>query len=345
MGKFIILLVSMLLITACGGGGGGNHGGDNDNGNDSGNESLIITTDNMQEVAATTLSTVTDITGIGTSFTTLSVTASDAPYHAVSSRDLLKRQLEQVRELLTGKMSRQLSAQTVPAATENCDNAGGTLDVTYQDADNNGKLSAGDRFDFHYQNCRDNALEITTNGRITLRVTEVEGDVVNEIPPYTFGGKLDIDELNIVDNRNGDSSTSNGDIGFNLSTNDNVVFNFKLSGNAIADTQGSITNTLRDYQLLQTENRSTGEYLIGGNDDVQGTGIGGTVNFQIPDGQPLQGVGNDYPSSGRVDITGKASKLLVTAVDSTRVQLTLDSNNDGITDSSQEVTWAELLDD
>ncbi len=349
MKRFITVLISILLITACGGGGGGNNDGDNNdgdnNGNDYGNELLIITTDNMEEVASTTLSAVTDITGIGTSFTRISATSSDSPYHSISSRDLLKRQLEQVRELLTGKIGQQLSAQAVPAATENCDNSGGTLDVTYHDADNNGKLSVGDRFDFHYQNCRDNALGITTNGRITLRVAEVVGDVVNEIPPYTFGGRLDIDELNIIDNRNGDSSTSNGDINFKLNTDDNVVFNFKFSGNAITDTQGSTTNTLRNYQLMQTENDATGDYLIWGNGDVQGTGIGGTVNFQITDGQPLRGVGDDYPSSGTVNITGKASRLLVTAVDSTRVQLALDSNDDGITDSSQEFTWAELLGD
>ena len=345
MKRLMTVALSFSLITACGGGGGsgGDNGGNNDN--TPASDLLTITTSNMTAVASVTLSTITGVTGIGTSFVSISGTSSNSQYHSVSSRDLLKRQLDHVRELLTGKTGQKLSAQAVPAATENCDNPGGTLDVTYRDADNNGRLSAGDSFDFRYRNCQDNALAITTDGQLTLQVTNVVGDVVNEIPPYTFEGRLDFDELYVIDNNTDDSSTNNGDIIFSLNTNDNIIFNFKFSGNSLADTQDSITNKLLDYQLFQTDNDSTGEYLIWGNGTVQGSGIGGTVDCQILASNSLKGVGDAYPSEGIVDITGKASRLFVTALDSTYVRLALDSDNDGVTDSSQDVTWNELLSD
>jgi len=146
--------------------------------------------------------------------------SSDSRRHPFSVRSFIERQLIRLRTLLAGRWpgATRLS-QTISEAVENCDNADGTVNVTYEDADNDEKLSVGDRFVFRYRRCQDNALGIAADGQLKLRVTEVVGDVVNEISPYTFAGKFNFNQLNVINNSTHDRSMVKGDVDFRVSTN------------------------------------------------------------------------------------------------------------------------------
>jgi hypothetical protein len=58
----------------------------------------------------------------------------------------------------------------------------------------------------------------------------------------------------------------------------------------------------------------------------------------------VQQAADAYPSQGQLLITGASgSTLLVTALNSTQVQLQVDANGDGTVDSTTTATWASLI--
>ena len=174
--------------------------------------STEITRSNIKEITPK----LPSVTAVKTKSTAL---PSDSRRQPFDSRDFIERQLVRVRALLAGRWpGTKTERQAVFKATENCDNPNGTINVTYRDTNNDRKLSVNDKFIFHYQHCQDNALGITADGQLALRVTEVAGDVVNEISPYTFAGKFDFNELNVINDGTHDRSIIKGDVDFRLST-------------------------------------------------------------------------------------------------------------------------------
>lgn len=59
--------------------------------------------------------------------------------------------------------------------------------------------------------------------------------------------------------------------------------------------------------------------------------------MEVSESKALKGTDPNFPDSGVIRISGENSALSLSAIDNVHVQLDLDSNKDGVTDSSKMV--------
>lgn len=122
---------------------------------------------------------------------------------------------------------------------------------------------------------------------------------------------------------------------FEERSTDSITVTTTLGISSLVATIGSETLTT-DFSTTVTENTSTGAYTILSSGTINSSKLGGTVTISTP--TTLRGAGSAYPSSGAIKITGANSSVTLTALGSTSVRVTVDSNNDGLIDSITDTT-------
>ena len=107
---------------------------------------------------------------------------------------------------------------------------------------------------------------------------------------------------------------------------------------------GGPTLTLARFKLTDSVDlASSGAYSVYGSGQVTDSALNGYISFTIPQSTPFAGVGGQNPSSGVMTVTGaNHSSVTITAIDSTTVQLQVDTDGDGKVDYTFTEPWTSL---
>jgi len=218
----------------------------------------------------------------------------------------------------------------------------GTSSLGFDDADNDGYLDVGEAFTFTFNNCQDSTAEVL-NGSLTGTITQVNADAsqfaammtltelsqqaTNGRHGLTLSGRMLMDYRQTSDTTESMDLTADGPVIITVRTHlpydDTVILQNDFTQNS-------------SYDLAQGHTRST---LSG---VMESKVAGGTfavatlTPFEVDDSAI-------YPRSGVVTMTGRTGNMKLTAVSADQVQVELDTNSDGIYESSMPQTWDWLL--
>ena len=88
-------------------------------------------------------------------------------------------------------------------------------------------------------------------------------------------------------------------------------------------------------------NRSTNAFSYTVSGTLTSTRLGGSLTFQTL--VPFSGIEGAPPSSGVLKVSGaNNTSLTLTALSSTSVRIDVDTNGDGVFDTSTSKTWSEI---
>ncbi|MFZ2649627.1 MAG: hypothetical protein WA210_05925 [Burkholderiaceae bacterium] len=230
----------------------------------------------------------------------------------------------------------QVVTGAVTTITRQCP-GGGTSARTFDDKDNNNRLSTGDTVSVIFTNCVEGTDRV--NGSFSLDNVTVTGrpgidTAWNAGVTATFGNLAVTSGGTLLGSVNG---------GFNLAltTTDGNNITHTINGTSLTATEGSNTRTLTGFTATLELRRSPPAYSYTSSGTLASSRLGGTLTYQTP--TPFAGVGTDFPSSGRLLVTGANNAgVRFTAVGST-VTLEVDANGDGAYETSFNRTWAELI--
>ena len=331
-----VLLLAVSLVAACGGGGGG--GGSSTGGGSSGggapggssSSPVALSTTNAPNAAAAVADAAFLVTGTSEPLASVPTGVVVSGGSSFKLNEFLSTQLQTINNIKASITPMPVGVQTT--TTLNC-SLGGTMSIGLNDADNSGSTSTGDTFTLTFASCNEDGAVL--NGGISasnLVLTKTSATA------YAFSGLITISNLTYADGF--DSGALTVAMTFSETTSDSVTFTSTLNISSLAAT-GTETMTITNLNTTIVENRSTGAYSLSiASGTINSAKLGGTVTVVTL--SPLQAIGAAYPHAGSVKITGATSSVTLTALSNTNVRITVDSNNDGVTDGTILKTWAEL---
>ncbi|NOY72921.1 MAG: hypothetical protein GXP14_11190 [Gammaproteobacteria bacterium] len=325
-----------LALVACGGDGGSD---DNSGGDITLSEPLAITSENAAQVSGF---------GVGSpasADTMLSSTGNIVGGVDISSktkfsfRDFAKKQLESGQAYLStstlNNIPDSLSGVEI-SETVDCTNSGSmTISGNIVNSDSN-FWSKGDSLSVNFDNCSEGSY--TINGAMSFTLNTDEND--ESTAPYNNSMSMIMNNLSIVPSGEAPLQAQ-GDMTISSSSDDGIIINSSISGTNLSFTEGGVTETLTDYQFDLTDNQATGEYSENIKATIDINQLGGRVACTTL--TLFEGVGESNPHTGILKCVGaNQSSVTLTAIDNTKVTLDIDTDGDGITDETQESTWAEV---
>jgi len=319
------VLTATGLLVACGGGGGGGGG----TAGIAAAAPVVVTPANATQVASASLGASDGLSGNTAGI----LGAVPAAVGSTSSTDvnIVETIIDQVRKApQTG--GSDVSIAAVQNIDQPCDS--GTLNVSFNDADNSATLTTGDSVSMSANNCTFSG--VTMNGSISVSNIVVTGDQVT--PPYSLQLSLTTSGFSV--SSGGEVAAINGDGTISESTSDGVTFTSSFSGAGIQLTAGGETLTLTNYQITNIENGANDAYSVDISATISISSLGGSVI--VTTDVPLSGVFPFEADAGHITCTGDNSSVTITVIDSTSVQLEVDSDGDGIMDDTFPETWANL---
>jgi len=327
----VFVSVSVLLV-ACGGGGGGG-GGDNVTASSA---PVVISATNAEEVAAASYKTTSGLEGGGSGATSVIPAAVTQP--ASTNIDLVNVLLSQVKaapQRVSANAAGSLTGAVV-SETIDCFN-GGSMSITFDDADNNQQLSTGDSMSFNANLCSEDGM--TMNGSVTMNVVSAIGHSETDLP---YSMQLSIQASNFTVTEGAESFALNGGMTLSESTSDGVSFTNSLTGSSIQVTEGGVNASLYNFSIEASEDNSIlpYAYTLDLNATVDSAELGGSVT--IVTDIVFAGSGLDNPSSGQATITGaNNSRVTLIALDSVNVRLEVDADGNGSVETI-DTTWDAL---
>ncbi len=218
----------------------------------------------------------------------------------------------------------------------------GTLSESFNDADNSGSLTTGDSVTANFSNCYLAADGTTFNGGFSLTnltingTPSVAGTAWNATATFKFSNMT-------VDMPAGNYSV-NGTFTYTGKTQHGVVVSVSMSGSSLTvQKTGGPKLTLAKFKLDGTVDNNALTYSEYGSGQVTDSALSGYVDFSIPSKKPFSGSLEQYPSTGTMTVTGaNNSSVVVTAIDSTTVQLQVDANGNGTVDYTLTEPWSKL---
>jgi len=319
------VLTATGLLVACGGGGGGGGG----TAGIAAAAPVVVTPANATQVASASLGASDGLSGNTAGI----LGAVPAAVGSTSSTDvnIVETIIDQVRKApQTG--GSDVSIAAVQNIDQPCDS--GTLNVSFNDADNSATLTTGDSVSMSANNCTFSG--VTMNGSISVSNIVVTGDQVT--PPYSLQLSLTTSGFSV--SSGGEVAAINGDGTISESTSDGVTFTSSFSGAGIQLTAGGETLTLTNYQITNIENGANDAYSVDISATISISSLGGSVI--VTTDVPLSGVFPFEADAGHITCAGDNSSVTITVIDSTSVQLEVDSDGDGIMDDTFTETWANL---
>lgn len=314
------------LLSACGGSGDSPPPS-------SGTQSVAITAANQSTVARATvnggfsLALVQDETSNG---------ATASPDSTVVAERLLRHVLRAVVNQRKSIASASAHPDTVSSETDPC-GVSGTLTSNWNDVDNNNQLSAGDILTANFQQCQDTPT-LSVNGTVTITLTGTPTE-------SQFTGNAVF--ANVVAVYGGVAYTLNGAVAVNEVDTDTLSdSSFTVASTGL--TVGIVSTGYSDSIVFDSGMAAASSFLAGSssltlNGSFTSQSLGGRVTISTPHAL-MQQNGDAYPSQGSVLITGASgSTLLVTALNTTQVQLQVDANGDGTVDGTTTTTWTALI--
>jgi len=217
----------------------------------------------------------------------------------------------------------------------------GAMQLELTDRNRDSTFDPNDTLHFRWDNCK--ALGITTTG--TVRVELTEGTLIPGGRQYHL--TVTISDLRMVN----DATNVAVNVNFlaqveytHTATSDHIVIPSAVfsSGQVVGDT-GSST-LLIDY--LQDYAAQTYRYSASGS--TSSGQLGGEVDFATP--VPFTGVVGEYPSAGRMTLSGSANSSArlaeegTAAGDAAAVFAAVDINGDGVLDASDaQLAWTNVV--
>ena len=337
-----------LVLAACGGGGSGSSG-------------IIvpsapaapvsINAANAKLISADVLGTLDIVVGFLLVGDVLPAAEVDVTGSEFSYPDFFVQQLRRLPEMDISPSDISVVGVVIPPTREPCDNPGGIMTISGDVAVALPQWDPriGDQITIQFEECE--LAGIILNGRIAMTITDLAGDFVNEIPPYTLG--LDVVLTTFSVEAGGEIANADGDISM-LLDEDAVGFQtLVFSGNSLTVWGGGEVETLTDYWYHTTLTADqTYTYELEGR--LASTLIGGSVSFQMIDPRLVEPVvpftGNDGfdPRAGVLWITtGADASGLRTAAEVDSFTVYIDVYSDVINDmiiANITTNWPELED-
>lgn len=328
-----LVCVPALALVACGGGGGGGTPAPAPGPTTA--AAVTITATNAQAVAAEALaaSTNTDAAAAGSAFVTgVEVSGGTAP-----------------NPMLLAKAAQSLVAKppTAPLAagvttTQACTLGGSiTADVTKA---NSAMLSAGDSFKFTANNCTERVNTTTTmvmNGSMSITIVSGTYDPAATTYPKSVTMRIVSSNFSIASAGVGESF--NGDLTLSLTETSATSASVSLSSTSLSSTVGSRNVTLTNYSVQATETSTQSTLTVSGTVQTNNTRLASTaVTYTITTLKPLVMSSTGSVTSGAIKVTGANSALQLTVTSTDTFLLQVDTNGDGVYDSSTTVTHSQL---
>jgi len=303
------VLTATGLLVACGGGGGSGGG----TAGIAAAAPVVVTSANATQVASASLNASDGLSGNTAGI--LGIVPASVGSTPSTDVNIVETIIDQVRKApQTGGSGVSIAA--VQNINQNCDS--GTLNVSFNDADNSATLTTGDTVSMSANNCTFSG--VTMNGSISVSNIVVTGDQVT--PPYSLQLSLTTSGFSV--SSGGEVAAINGDGTISESTGDGITFTSSFSGAGIQLTAGGETLTLTSYQITNVENEATGAYSVDISATISISSLGGSVT--VTTDVPLSGVFPFEPDAGHITCTGDNSSVTITVIDSTSVQLDVDSD-------------------
>lgn len=217
----------------------------------------------------------------------------------------------------------------------------GSILVSFDDKDGNAEYSSGDTLELTFIQCYDPLGKITSGGKLKFTFTNIVGAPFQQIMPWSFTADLHFSgfELRFADQNL-------------LQVNVTMVWTqakdnadetlIQVSGARLSVKRTDDNILITNYLVKFNDNVRTDEYRQSGTQSVSSSKLGGTFQMDVSEALPLVGIASSFPDSGTIKITGAGSSITLNAVDRINVRIELDSNLDGIVDSSEVIAWSIL---
>ncbi|VAW86059.1 hypothetical protein MNBD_GAMMA16-1675 [hydrothermal vent metagenome] len=336
-----ISFLKMTLATSCAGlvlvacGGGGSDGDNPGNTPPALSAPLAITSENAAQVSGSGVGASNSADTMNVSGSSvlggIEMTSSESQF---SFRTFAKKQLNQYRTSLN--MTDTLAGVEISSTMVDCSN-GGSITISGNVVDHNRDLrSRGDSLTVIFDNCGNSGT--TMSGSISVTFNTDQSDELTA--PYNNSMTMVMDKFSVV--QPGQATLqAQGDMTIDTSSDDGITVNTSISGTSFSVGDGSATEILANYKFDFTINKATGAY----NESIVATidirQLGGSVECTTP--TLFEGVGDSNPHTGAFKCVGaNQSSVTLTAIDSTTVQLEIDTDGDGVADETKTSTWAEI---
>ncbi len=327
----------LAVLAGCGGGGGGS----------SSSPTVLpaaaITESNKKQVAGTAIRGDFRSLGAFGGGAVAVVPANPAALSKDTMTTIFAGVVNRIRTLSPTEMEspaarvREGSVQCVPG-----DAGKGTIAVRFDDKNDDGEFTSGDSIEATFNNCFDDQDGSRTNGKVTFKITNVVGFPLLQITPWSFVADATFSGFQF--NFPGRPPfTLDGPLRWSQTQNTQDDALISASGSNLKVASSSDNLTISNYAVMFTENDATNAYSEYGTETVTSTALGASFVMAVDPSKPLKGTDPNFPDSGVITIKGENSALTLTAIDNINVQLDLDSNKDGVIDSSETVTWESLI--
>lgn len=215
----------------------------------------------------------------------------------------------------------------------------GDITITWDDLDDSSTVSTGDTFDGVFNDCFTDASATTINGAVSLTNLIITGDPINEIAPWGLAMTVGLTDLAITDADG--TVTVNGDLGFDSSSDDNIIVTGAVDSTLVTIQYSSgVNEELADYMIVQTIDMNTLTSSIDTSGTFTSTVLEGSVTFETL--QSFVAVADANPSAGEMLISDGTSSVLVTVIDNVNIQLEIDFDLDGVINRTIVVGWVDL---
>ncbi|MBT8136579.1 MAG: hypothetical protein KJO54_06165 [Gammaproteobacteria bacterium] len=221
--------------------------------------------------------------------------------------------------------------------TGDCD--AGTYTSTWMDMDLNFQITTGDTFDLVFDGCFWSDPGITLVGDAAITGIEITGDVLGEIPPWTLAFTIDCEALSGTDVDQFEATMSGG---FSLAaeTQNGLIIELSLTGDSVSWIRSGDTDTLIDFVVDEIFDFNTMTATLDAVGSLDSTVAGETVTFETMESFVI--IGEGEPSAGQLLITAADSSVLVSVIDNISLELSVDTDNDGVRESTFNITWEDL---
>lgn len=321
-------------LAGCGGGGGGSS-----TSSTSSPTSLSITQTNSPQVAGAGYNAMNGATGASTTgalgLTGVVVSGSGS---LPSLASFVQQQVTNIQSLnASGTVSTSMAGLT-GGGTVQCTYSG-TMTVTVTGSGTT--FGPGDTAAVTFNNCSATSGGYTINGSFQFTVSTLSGTLASG-STWSLGGTFTFTNLSLT--TAGATETVNG--GFSFSANSaSGTTDSTLTGTSLTVQQPSGTSlTLASFSLSASDDTGTGATSFYGSGQVTDSALNGYVKFAISSATPfVEYSGQSYPSSGTMTITGaNNTRIVMTVLDSTSVQLQEDTTGNGTYDNTVTEAWTSL---
>lgn len=229
--------------------------------------------------------------------------------------------------------------EPIPCGTE--ESPSGSLSVRFDDIDSNGDYGVGESVEIAFDQCLNAANGTTSNGKIKFTFTSLSGFSQQPTPPWSYTATWLFSEFQLYSSGatplkvDGTMAWSESQI----NADDNLVM---VSGTLLNANRTEENLAILDFAVTIGENSKTTTFRQFGQQSINSSKLGGLFRVEVAEIQPLIGIAPGFPDSGMILIIGSNSSLRLIAIDRLQVRLDLDSNIDGIAESSEVVNWDDL---